>query len=388
MLVDPHNQKDIADALLKLVSDRNLWTDCRRNGLKNIHCYSWPEHCRTYLSKIAQCRMRHPLWQNDKADENTDDADSYGDSLRDLRDVSLRLSLDGDRMNSLDLSQLVARYGNGKDSANSGDFQPPQLPQLKLNGKKSLSRTETNYQDAIKRSVSGISSTGSVNNLTSKVAILRKRKRLIVIAVDSYDASGMPTDSFCKSIQEIVIAARADAIASRATGLILSTSLSAGELLSVLKAGGIPVHDFDAVILGSGSELRYPVAGNEEAGTESSLQADPDYDIHIDYRWGGDGLRKTLQKVTAPGEIGEEKGQRVLLEDEASFNAHCFVYKVVEPSLVRFQHPLQYILSEAMSLGTSVREQSRQCCELHGSKKNSTRVELSSARIELSFEPN
>ncbi|CAM6120834.1 unnamed protein product [Calypogeia fissa] len=329
LLVDPHNQKEIADALLKLVSDRTMWTDCRRNGLKNIHCYSWPEHCRTYLSKIAQCRMRHPLWQNDNTvDANTDDVESQSDSLRDLGDISLRLSLDGDKTNSLDIEKILAKYG--KDGGNGGNSRDHQQQQAKLNGKKNQGRVE-GQQETIKRTVSGVSSTGSVN-IISKVSTLRKRKRLAVIAIDSYDASGKATASFCKPIQEIFKAARTESTA-RSTGFILSTSLSAVEVLNVLNSGGISVHDFDAVVVGSGSELRYPLSGNEEGGTESSLQADPDYNDHIDYRWGAEGLKKTLQKVTAPEEIGQEKGQRALVEDEESVNAHCFVYKVVQPSL-------------------------------------------------------
>ncbi|KAM1774412.1 hypothetical protein ACFX1R_045808 [Malus domestica] len=48
LLVDPHDQRSIVDALLKLVSDKQLWARCRQNGLKNIHLFSWPEHCKTY----------------------------------------------------------------------------------------------------------------------------------------------------------------------------------------------------------------------------------------------------------------------------------------------------------------------------------------------------
>uniref|UniRef100_F6GY93 sucrose-phosphate synthase n=1 Tax=Vitis vinifera TaxID=29760 RepID=F6GY93_VITVI len=46
LLVDPHDQKGIADALLKLLADKNLWFECRKNELKNIHRFSWPKHCR------------------------------------------------------------------------------------------------------------------------------------------------------------------------------------------------------------------------------------------------------------------------------------------------------------------------------------------------------
>ncbi|CAM6118363.1 unnamed protein product [Calypogeia fissa] len=331
VLVDPHNQKEITDALVKLVSDRNLWTDCRRNGLKNIHCYSWPEHCRTYLSKIAQCRIRHPQWQNENTiDENADDIESQGDSLRDLRDISLRLSLDGDRTTSFDLEKFLGKYGNGKDAGNNPGEQ--QLP-MKLSGRKNSGQLPA-VPEALKRTPSGANAAINGGVHASKVSVLRRRKRLVIIAIDCYDASGVPAEGYCKYIQEIMKATLADPNAGRTTGFILATSLSATEILKLLNSGGISVNDFDAVVVGSGSELHYP-AGNDETGKEGILQADPDYDTHIDYRWGGDGLRKTLQKVSAPEEFmgQEKKGPRALVEDESSFNPHCFAYKVVEPTL-------------------------------------------------------
>ncbi|KAG5065959.1 hypothetical protein JHK86_009690 [Glycine max] len=52
LLIDPHDHKSIEEALLKLVADKNIWLECRKNGLKNIHRFSWPEHCRNYLSHV------------------------------------------------------------------------------------------------------------------------------------------------------------------------------------------------------------------------------------------------------------------------------------------------------------------------------------------------
>ncbi|KAL8497834.1 hypothetical protein ACS0TY_021250 [Phlomoides rotata] len=81
LLVDPHDEHSIADALLKLVADKHLWGKCRANGLKNIHLLSWPEHCKTYLSKIASCKPRQPGWLrnvNDDDDENSESESPSG----------------------------------------------------------------------------------------------------------------------------------------------------------------------------------------------------------------------------------------------------------------------------------------------------------------------
>ena len=97
LLVDPHDQNAIAQALLKLVADKNLWQECRRNGLRNIHLYSWPEHCRTYLTRVAGCRLRNPRWLKDTpADAGADEEEFLEDSM-DAQDLSLRLSIDGEK---------------------------------------------------------------------------------------------------------------------------------------------------------------------------------------------------------------------------------------------------------------------------------------------------
>lgn len=112
LLVDPHNQEAIANALLKLVSEKNLWNDCRKNGWKNIHLFSWPEHCRTYLTRVAACRMRHPQWQTDTptADDLAAE-ESLNDSLKDVQDMSLRLSVDGERTSLNESLDHVAAIG-------------------------------------------------------------------------------------------------------------------------------------------------------------------------------------------------------------------------------------------------------------------------------------
>ncbi|KAL2636358.1 hypothetical protein R1flu_007837 [Riccia fluitans] len=324
ILVDPHNPKEISDALLKLVADRNLWTECRRNGLKNIHLYSWPEHCRTYLSKIAQCRMRHPQWQNDNFVDDNNDAESQGDSLRDIRDISLRLSLDGDKLTSAssrspaEFLKAIERYG-GKDS-NSDSMKA--LRSMKSGGTKFDDRVP----DAIKRSVSGMGEKNNGMYHNSKIATLRRRKRLVVIAVDSYDSSGNPNDMALKVIKSAMKTARNEA---RTTGLILSTALTVTEAVNMLSSGGISVHEFDCLIVSSGSELYYPSSG-EDGG--SDLHVDADYATHIDYRWGGEGLRKTLATIFTPEQVdGGRKAERTVAEDEEGFNSHCLAYKVLRP---------------------------------------------------------
>ncbi|RVW76088.1 putative sucrose-phosphate synthase 3 [Vitis vinifera] len=112
LLVDPHDQEQIASALLKLVSEKNLWIECRRNGWRNIHLFSWPEHCRTYLTRVAACRMRHPQWKTDTPKDEVAADDSWNDSLKDVQDMSLRLSVDGEKISlNGSLEHLAAASG-------------------------------------------------------------------------------------------------------------------------------------------------------------------------------------------------------------------------------------------------------------------------------------
>jgi sucrose-phosphate synthase len=66
--------------------------------LKNIHLFSWPEHCKTYLTRIASCKPRFPQWQRSD-DEADSESESQSDSLRDIQDISLnfKFSMDGDQ---------------------------------------------------------------------------------------------------------------------------------------------------------------------------------------------------------------------------------------------------------------------------------------------------
>ncbi|KAI4962542.1 hypothetical protein ZWY2020_029503 [Hordeum vulgare] len=105
ILVDPHNQNDIAEALYRLVSDKQLWAQCRKNGLENIHPFSWPEHCKNYLSRVGTLKSRHPRWQRSDDATEVSETDSPGDSLRDIHDISLNLKISLDSEKSGNMSK-------------------------------------------------------------------------------------------------------------------------------------------------------------------------------------------------------------------------------------------------------------------------------------------
>ncbi|KAH9299399.1 hypothetical protein KI387_031081, partial [Taxus chinensis] len=331
LLVDPHDQQAIATALLKLVSDKNLWNECRRNGLRNIHLFSWPEHCRTYLSRVALCRMRHPQWQTDTP-MDTAVEESMGDSLKDVQDMSLRLSVDGEKSsingsvdNSGDLEKLLAAKGD---------------PQLSYQVKKVLGKLKRgpSSEETERKKPEENELKVPLNNVTvlNKYPALRRRIRIFVIAVDCYDEDGKIAPRMLEIIQEIFKYVLSDPTTARFVGFVLSTALTVDETLKMLGSGNIQPQEFDALICSSGSEIYYPtIPAYAEDGSDKKVSFDVDYESHIDYRWGGEGLRKTMSKLTAHEGDGAQKHNRVIFEDAVHSNAHCLSYLVKDSSKVR-----------------------------------------------------
>uniref|UniRef100_A0A0E0EK36 sucrose-phosphate synthase n=1 Tax=Oryza meridionalis TaxID=40149 RepID=A0A0E0EK36_9ORYZ len=294
ILVDPHNQNEIAEALYKLVSDKQLWAQCRQNGLKNIHQFSWPEHCKNYLSRVGTLKPRHPRWQ--KSDDATEvsEADSPGDSLRDVHDISLNLKLSLDSEKSSTKENSVRR----------------------------------NLEDAVQKLSRGVSAnrkTESVENMEAttgnKWPSLRRRKHIVVIAIDSVQDANL-----VEIIKNIFVASSNEKL-SGAVGFVLSTSRAISEIHSLLTSGGIEATDFDAFICNSGSNLCYPSSNSEDmlSPAELPFMIDLDYHTQIEYRWGGEGLRKTLIRWAAEK---NESGQVVLVEDEECSSTYCISFRV------------------------------------------------------------
>ncbi|XP_027174848.1 probable sucrose-phosphate synthase [Coffea eugenioides] len=308
LLVDPHNQQSIADALLKLVADKQLWAKCRANGLKNIHLFSWPEHCKTYLTKIASCKPRQPRWlRNDDDDENSE-SDSPSDSLRDIQDISLNLkfSLDGDK-------------NVGKENGDGS---------LDLDDRKSKLETAVlSWSRGVQKSTqkSGSTDKGDQNSGAGKFPALRRRKYMFVIAVDCGASTGLS-----ESVKRIFDALEKEK-AEGSIGFILATSFNMSELRSFLVSEHLNPTDFDAFICNSGGDLYYSSLHSDE----NPFVVDLYYHSHIEYRWGGEGLRKTLVRWAAS--ITDKKGddkEHIVVEDEKNSADYCYSFKVCKPGVV------------------------------------------------------
>ncbi|KAL3840750.1 hypothetical protein ACJIZ3_025341 [Penstemon smallii] len=309
LLVDPHDQQSVADALLKLVADKHLWAKCRANGLKNIHLFSWPEHCRTYLSKIAGCKPRQPCWlRNDDDDDENSESDSPSDSLRDIQDISLNLkfSFDGDKNESRE---------NVDGSLDSED-RKTKLENAMLAWSKGVTRSTHK---------SGSADKADHNANAGKFPALRRRNYIFVIAVDCDANSGLSES--VRKIFEAVAKERAEG----SVGFILATSFNIANIRSYLNSEGLNPTDFDAFICNSGGDLYYSSLHSEK----NPFVVDLYYHSHIEYRWGGEGLRKTLIRWAAS--IADKKGEKeehIVVEDEETSADYCYSFKVQKPGLV------------------------------------------------------
>lgn len=314
LLVDPHDQQSIAGALSKLVSDKQLWAKCRQNGLKNIHLFSWPEHCKTYLSRIAACRQRQPKWRRSDGEGETSEIDSPGDSLRDVHDLSLNLKLSLDGGKSVDSVTLDNALDASKKSAGSGKSKPD-------NAGSTLSKNITD--NAVK--VGSMDKEDS--NKVSQFLTLRKRKYIFVIASD--EISGL-----LEIIKKVTKAVKKDKDAG-SIGFILSTSMTISELNSLIASGNFRPSDFDALICNSGTDIYYPSTTSEKNPTGLPFVVDLDYQSHTGYRWGREDLRRTFVRWVASIN-GNRKEGPIISEDEEGSTAHCYAFKVKDPTAVTF----------------------------------------------------
>ncbi|KAK9095800.1 hypothetical protein Sjap_021297 [Stephania japonica] len=270
LLVDPHNQKAIADALLKLLTEKGLWLECRKKGLKNMHRFSWPEHCKNYLSHVEHCRSRHPTTCLEIANYIEE---PMSDSLRDVEDLSLRFSVDGDfKASELD---PVSRQ--------------KELIDL-------LTRRHQRHEQ-----ISG--------NMGVSYAF-GKRQRLFVIAVDCYNHDGSISETFSAIIKSVIKVA---AIPSK-TGIVLSTGSTLAETLEALKLSQVELSNLDALICCSGGEIYYPW---------KDLVADMDYSAHVEYRWPGDNIRSVVKRLAAV-----DGGTEALVECTEACSFRCYAYSV------------------------------------------------------------
>ncbi|KAJ6373153.1 hypothetical protein OIU76_027480 [Salix suchowensis] len=280
LLVDPHDQQSIADALLKLVSDKQLWARCSLSGRKM------------------------------KKDFKIQNQTHLAIRLRDIQDLSLnlKLSLDGEKNGSGNLDNSLDNEDNAVDGKNKLENAVLTLSKGAMGGLRK----------------DGDKVRGDDYTTSSKFPSLRRRKYIFVIAVDCDT-----TSDFLEILKMVVGVANVNS--AGLIGFILSTAMTISEINSLLNSGGLNPLDFDAFFCNSGSNLYYPSSSSVDSGLPFVL--DLDYHSQIEYRWGGEGLRKTLVRWAIS--VNDKNGQgKIVEEDEPGSSSYCFALKVKDSSLV------------------------------------------------------
>ncbi|KAI7754709.1 hypothetical protein M8C21_009469, partial [Ambrosia artemisiifolia] len=287
LLIDPHDHESVADALLKLVADKQLWSKCRSNGLRNIHLFSWTENCKIFHGLRAAN-------QGTLGGEKTMIVMMMKIQNPNHRDISLSLkfSMDGvdaeDRKNKLENAVM--------------------------------SMSKANIVKTAQRTVSGEKTD------QSKFPALRRRNHIFVIATDADNIKNLFEN--VKKIFKAVENEKNDG----SVGFILATSLQMAEIHSYLVSSGLSPSDFDTFICINAADLYYSSSHSEDNPFVFDLYCHS----HIEYRWGGEGLRKTLVKWASS--IIDKKAQNkneehVVTEDESVSTNYCYAFNVQNPAL-------------------------------------------------------
>ncbi|KAJ4763301.1 Sucrose-phosphate synthase [Rhynchospora pubera] len=317
ILVDPHDKIAIADALYKLASDKQLWFRCRQNGLKNIHQFSWPEHCKKYLLRVATLNPRHPQWEKTEETEEsgseTETNESIEDSLNEILDNALRLK------KSL-MEKKLAKDDNMENVVGTiGDHN------------KKRHNLESAVAKLSKEVTSPIRKDRSVEKV-DKFPLIRMRKHIIVIAIDSVSSSS-DLIYIIRRIFEALVCERS----SGSVGFVVATSMNISAIHSLLVSGGLIWKDFDAFICNSGGDVYYPSYGSDgvlDTG-EKPYVADLDYYSQIEYRWDGEELRKTLGRwIKSINDKEGEHRELAVVEDIEGSSPFCLSFNVLDPERV------------------------------------------------------
>lgn len=205
------------------------------------------------------------------------------DSLKDVEDLSLRFSVEGE---------------------------------FKFNGELDDAMRQKELVEAItKRMVSS-------NYNDSASYYPGRRQGLFVIATDCYNSNGEYTETLQSTIKNVM--QTGSALGLGRIGYVFLTGSSLRETMEALKCCQVSLEEFDALVCNSGSELYYPWRDRA---------ADTDYESHIEYRWPGENVRSTVTRL-ARLEGGNEDD---IMEHVGAWSSRCCSYSVKSTANVRIQ---------------------------------------------------
>ncbi|KAL3157983.1 hypothetical protein ABBQ32_012382 [Trebouxia sp. C0010 RCD-2024] len=244
LLVDPNSSKEIADALVKILTEPKEWEEMSQNGIKNIMAYSWPSHCKQVLESLEKEKQCHKTHTKHKG------------RLSGSLEVSSRGTMD--RMFSTPLANKE-RGITHRISKNRADFW----------------KEEAN-QPQDKR-----------DNHTGSDLRGQERKHFVVVPLDGDFRVG----DMAPSIQALKKAA---ANSGGAVGVGIVSMMGFEHTRNELAEADVDLDGLDWIVCHSGADIWH---GQQDG----QWDADDQWEQLIDFRWDRVSLQRLLTKlVTAP----------------------------------------------------------------------------------------
>jgi len=284
ILVEPTDYKAVGDAILKVLTDSQMWDEYSSSGVNNIHAYSWPSHCVKCLEATESEKVRATHVKKHMIKSTFSGA---------MDDFALLLSPSAAAASAAAHSHASfsagsprhagtaseGTFGATDDSgleSSGGDYTPKAAAaegwgRRSLEGDRPLSATSMPLGD---------SSTGA-----AMAGLQGMKERYVVFVLDSADT--------VKCLSKLLVGkgkgtALMGLVGNRGVGLGLMSVYSLADTAAILKDGGLSLSDMDFAITHSGAEIWY-LSGEEN-------QLDEGYDALVDNKWDKVSVRRLLSQ--------------------------------------------------------------------------------------------
>eukprot|EP00803_Ostreobium_quekettii_P010053 evm.model.scf_603.4 EVM.evm.TU.scf_603.4 scf_603:21080-24472(-) len=267
ILVDPTDEQEIANALLKILCDRNVWNKYSENGVNNIMAYTWPAHCSLYLQLIEKEKRLLKTLKRITTHTGSWDNTKFRKALGNVQEHRESVAVNGDGCDAALISPKVAIddtvFGwdpKARRAEEEKDVGPP------------------------------------------RVAV---RKRVCVFTLDTQKDSVQALELLASAIK---IGIKKRNPQAGPVGFGLASMMSYDQTCSMLEDAKINLQDIDFMILNSGSDL-FVWWGQEDM---SSYEP---YEVHIDDGWD---KKHVLNRFDKPPK--QEKSTKWALKETGPFH--------------------------------------------------------------------
>jgi len=271
LLVDPLSETEIGDALVKILTEKNLWEEFSANGLANIGAYSWTAHCAKVLNHLEQEK---------KYIQSIRYITPFGGSWDD-RYYKTHLK------NVPESEEIHAK--------SPGDYTSMDDHDVKFDPESRLAEEE---RDA------GM----------PRVAL---RERLVIALLDNTPLAKQALGHL-RSIVQTAYGTKSEHRDDSKVGFGIASMLSFDATCSLMERTRLKVADVDFLICNSGADLFVWSGGDEMTSYEP-------YDIHIDERWNKDHIERVLGRICA----NNTEKRNLLINIKGTSTGHFHIVKEV-----------------------------------------------------------